>query len=93
MNNIDKVDQKNKILNKIAQDKTKPLTSVEKLILFKSGWKFAHEEYIYVPDDWDGCMAYGIENIRGVLERIKAGKQHSAGGRPDIDSLNKPLEE
>lgn len=47
------------------------LTKEEKDILLYEGWEFINEEYIYIPDDWDGCMAYGIKNIRKIIEHIK----------------------
>lgn len=47
-----------------------PLTEVEKQIILDAGWKFASPEYIYVPNDEDGCMAYGIGMIRKVLQSI-----------------------
>lgn len=52
-------------------NKFKPLTNKEKLILKENGWEFLNENYIYIPDDYDGCMAYGIRNIRCVLEDIQ----------------------
>ncbi len=49
----------------------KPLTNNEKSLLLNSGWRFLNENYIYIPDDYDGCMAYGIRNIRRILEGIQ----------------------
>ncbi len=48
----------------------KPLNAREKQILIDNGWKFASEDYIYIPDDYDGCMATGINNIRRILRQI-----------------------
>jgi hypothetical protein len=45
----------------------KPLSEVEKQTLIDAGWAFLNEEYIYIPDDYDGSMAYGIRSIRKVL--------------------------
>lgn len=45
----------------------KPLTELEKKTLIENGWAFLNEEYIFIPDDYDGCMAYGIRNIRRIL--------------------------
>ena len=42
----------------------KPLSNIEKQILIDAGWEFLNDEYIYIPNDYDGCMAYGIRNIR-----------------------------
>ena len=39
--------------------------------LLNAGWQFLNEEYIYIPNDYDGCMAYGIRNIRRILEGIR----------------------
>ena len=52
-----------------------PLTNKEKEILLNAGWQFLNENYIYIPDDYDGCMAYGIQNIRKILEGIQR-EQH-----------------
>ena len=49
----------------------KPLTDEEKNILVNAGWRFSSEDYIYIPNDYDGCMADGIRNIRRVLEVIQ----------------------
>lgn len=45
----------------------KPLSESEKQILIDAGWEFLNEDYIYIPDDYDGCMAYGIRSIRKTL--------------------------
>lgn len=54
----------------------KKLTLEEKQVLMGEGWKFLREDYIYIPNDYDGCMAEGIKNIRRVLEGIQRRKQH-----------------
>ena len=46
---------------------TKPLTDNEKQIIIDAGWKFLNEDYIYIPDDYDGSMASGIKSIRRFL--------------------------
>jgi hypothetical protein len=46
---------------------TKPLTDHEKQIIIDAGWKFLNEDYIYIPDDYDGSMASGIKSIRRFL--------------------------
>lgn len=46
------------------------LTDEEKLILINAGWKFLKEDHIFIPDDYDSCIAYGIETIRYILEKI-----------------------
>lgn len=51
-----------------------PLTEEEKNYLISAGWRFLNEEYIYLPDDYDGCMAYGISNIRRVLRGWQAAR-------------------
>jgi hypothetical protein len=48
-----------------------PLTDDEKALLINAGWCFLNKNYIYIPDDYDGCMAYGIRNIRRVLEGVQ----------------------
>lgn len=48
----------------------KSLTPEEKQTIINAGWEFLNDEYIFIPDDEDGCMAYGIANIRKVLESI-----------------------
>ena len=47
-----------------------PLTTDEKGILIRAGWRFASDTYIFVPDDYDGQMADGIKAIRHVLDGI-----------------------
>jgi hypothetical protein len=47
-----------------------PLNTDEKQILIDNGWKFAKEDYIYMPFDYDGCMADGMNNIRRILRQI-----------------------
>ena len=44
-----------------------PLINEDKELLISKGWAFLNEKYIYIPDDYDGCMAYGIDSIRRVL--------------------------
>jgi hypothetical protein len=51
--------------------KNNPLTEEEKKAVLSIGWRFAGDDYIYLPDDWDGCMAYGYDNIRRVLKGWK----------------------
>lgn len=43
-----------------------PLSDEEKELLISKGWEFLNENYIFIPDDYDGCMAYG-DSIRTVL--------------------------
>lgn len=50
---------------------SKPLTDEEKAVIIKNGWEFLNEEYIFIPDDYDGCMAYGTNGIRRVLMRMQ----------------------
>ncbi len=45
----------------------KPLSDAEKQTLTDAGWAFNGEDYIYIPDDYDGSMASGIRSIRRVL--------------------------
>jgi hypothetical protein len=47
----------------------RPLSDVEKQTLIDAGWAFSGDDYIYVPDDYDGCMASGIRSIRKILLR------------------------
>ena len=51
------------------------LTDEEKAILVNAGWRFLNENYIYIPHDYDGCMAFGIRNIRRVLGKIQSKQQ------------------
>ena len=44
------------------------LSEEEKEVLINNGWVFGGRDYIYMPDDWDGCCANGLGNIRHVLE-------------------------
>lgn len=53
------------------KENDKPLTNDEKLILLNAGWRFLNENYIIIPDDYDGSMASGISSIRRVLEGIQ----------------------
>jgi hypothetical protein len=45
----------------------KPLTEEEKQLLLDNGWAFAGKEYVYLPDDYDGCFAEGVEQIRRFI--------------------------
>jgi hypothetical protein len=47
-----------------------PLSSYEKTTLVASGWLFNGDQAIY-KDDWDGCMAYGIRQVRKILLSIQ----------------------
>ena len=47
------------------------LSPLEVQLLVDNGWRFSSNEYIYIPDDYDGCMSYGIRNILKVLDRVK----------------------
>jgi len=58
-------------MEQILNDRDKPLTECEKKILISNGWHFLNDNYIYIPDDYDGCMAYGIRNIRHILDHYK----------------------
>lgn len=49
----------------------KPLSEAEKQILTNAGWSFLNDEYIYIPDDYDGSMASGIRSIRRMLLGIQ----------------------
>ena len=49
----------------------KPLFDAEKQQLIDNGWEFANENYIFIPNDYDGCMASRIINIRRVLLHIQ----------------------
>lgn len=40
-------------------------------LLKSEGWEFLNEEYIHIPNDEDGCMAYGEKNIRYIIETIR----------------------
>lgn len=41
-------------------------------LLADNGWVFLNPEYIYIPDDYDGCMAYGEAQIRKVIEQYRS---------------------
>ena len=45
----------------------KPLSAEEKQFIIDGGWAFLNDEYIYLPDDYDGCMASGLRSIRRHL--------------------------
>lgn len=49
----------------------KPLSDAEKQQLIDNGWEFSNENYIFISNDYDGCMASGIINIRRVLLHIQ----------------------
>lgn len=48
---------------------TRPLSKEEVDKLKNNGWEFANPYYIYIPDDYDGCFAEGLSNIRKILKR------------------------
>lgn len=52
-----------------------PLTQEEKQILIDAGWEFIDDDHIHIPNDYDGCMAYGIQQVRRILESVKKRKQ------------------
>jgi hypothetical protein len=43
-------------------------TEDELQMLNYAGWVFLAPDYIYIPDDYDGCMASGHENIRRIID-------------------------
>ncbi len=45
----------------------KPLSDEEKKVLIDAGWEFQGENYIFIPDDYDGCFASGIRQLRRTL--------------------------
>ena len=49
----------------------KPLSAEEKQLITDNGWVFASEDYIYIPDDYDGCMAASLRSIRKLLLRFQ----------------------
>lgn len=59
------------------EEKMKALTLAEKNILIDNGWRFASEDYIYVPNDYDGSHTTGLKSIRHVLDRIQNSLPHS----------------
>jgi len=48
-----------------------PLTQEEKQYLIDRGWVFISDEYVELEDDYDGCMAYGVDNIRHMIAEYK----------------------
>jgi hypothetical protein len=63
-------------MNRFNEDQ-RPLTNSEKFELQCAGWEFSGEDYIYIPDDEDGCMASGIKNIRRVLEGVRRSRNRN----------------
>lgn len=59
-------------------DGDEPLTDGEKQFLLDAGWVFLTDSYIYIPDDYDGCMASGIKNIRRIINGIERAKAFQA---------------
>ena len=51
-----------------------PPTDEEKQLLKDNGWVFNSPDYIYIPDDYDGCMASGFRSIRRVIKGINKNK-------------------
>lgn len=49
----------------------KPLSEPEKQILIDNGWTFANDTYIFIKDDYDGCMADGTSAIRKILMKYQ----------------------
>jgi hypothetical protein len=49
----------------------KPLSDTEKQTLIDAGWAFSGDDYLYIPDDYDGCMASGVRSIRRVLLHLQ----------------------
>lgn len=45
----------------------RPLSDEEKKVLTDKGWVFLSEDYMEIPNDYDGCMAASIQSIRKVL--------------------------
>lgn len=59
-------------------DSLKSITNIERKILENAGWKFANNsnEYMYIPDDYDGSTVTGAKSIRRVLNRILENKNN-----------------
>jgi len=53
---------------------SKQISQEDKQLLLEDGWVFASEDYIFIPDDDDGCMANGVDMIRRVIDGIKSRK-------------------
>lgn len=49
----------------------KPLSEAEKQTLIDAGWSFVNDTYIEKSNDYDGCMADGIINIRRILLHLQ----------------------
>jgi hypothetical protein len=48
-----------------------PITEEDKTLLKDNGWVFLRPYYIEIPDDYDGCFAYGAKSIHKVIAGIK----------------------
>jgi hypothetical protein len=40
-------------------------------LLAAAGWVFGAPDYIHIPDDYDGCMAQGHDNIRKIVNDLR----------------------
>ena len=68
----------------------RPLSCEEKQQLLDAGWAFLNEEYIYIPDDYDGSFAYGIRQLRRVLLHLQHPEvyiRHSARCKDILEEL------
>ncbi len=45
----------------------------DELLTCEEGWVFGDDNWtdIYIPDDYDGCLAIGFKNIRYILGGIR----------------------
>ena len=64
-------------MNPFDENRDKPLTNSEKFELQCAGWVFSSDDYIYIPNDEDGCMSSRISNIRKVLEGVRRSRNQN----------------
>lgn len=55
-----------------------PLSQYEQQMLTDKGWAFGAPDYIYLPEDYDGCFASGIRSIRRILLAMQHTKRYNA---------------
>ena len=47
-------------------------------LLSYAGWVFIAPDYICIPNDYDGCMAQGHDNIRKIIDGLRERWQNTA---------------
>lgn len=61
-----------------------PYSAEDQQLLELAGWVFSAPDYIHIPDDYDGCMASGHENIQHIIDGLRIRLQNQAALAAEI---------